>query len=139
MTTRTLTALFADHATAELAAERLRAAGVPEKSIEIRRADEGDVAPGNAPSGGLFAVGDLLRTEFDTPGITRGVEAGGTVLVAFGVPEDLALRGPEDPQGGSDRGRGPARPRPRVGGAGLRPILGRCGQTPAAGCVKLAP
>ncbi len=89
MTTRTLTALFADHATAELAAERLRAAGVPEKSIETRRADEGDIAPGNAPSGGLFAVGDLLRTEFDTPGITRGVEAGGTVLVAFGVPEDL--------------------------------------------------
>ncbi len=88
MTTRTLTALYADHAAAERAAERLRAAGVPQQSIETHRATEGDVAPGNTRSG-LFAVRDLLRTGFDAPG-SGGAEARGTVVVASGLPEGLS-------------------------------------------------
>ena len=82
MPARTLTALYIDHATAERAVERLRAIGVPEESLELHRAEEGDVAPGNTPSGGLFALGDILQ-----PGQTRGVAAGGTVVVAADVPE----------------------------------------------------
>jgi hypothetical protein len=91
MTTRTLTALYNDHATAERAVERLRAVGVPEGSIEMHRADEGDIAPGNAPSGGLFAaMSELFMPEAERHGYMRGIERGCTVVVASRVPEDLA-------------------------------------------------
>jgi hypothetical protein len=93
MTTRTLTALYNDHATAERAAERLRALGVPEGSIEMHRADEGDIAPGNAPSGGLFAtMSELFMPDADRHGYLAGIERGCTVVVAFRVPDDLAAR-----------------------------------------------
>jgi hypothetical protein len=86
MATRTFTALFTDAAAAETAMERLRAIGIPERSLEMHKANEGDVAPGNVPSGGLFAVGDLLN-----PGNDRqGLEAGSTVVVALHVPGELA-------------------------------------------------
>jgi hypothetical protein len=89
MTTRTLTALFVDHSTAERAAERLRAIGIAEEALELHRASEGDVAPGNAPSGGLFGLVDLFMPDADRAGYGRGIEGGGTVLVALRVPEAL--------------------------------------------------
>ena len=48
MTTHTLTALYSDHATAERAAERLRAIGVPEASLEIHPEAAGDMPAGGA-------------------------------------------------------------------------------------------
>lgn len=94
--TRTLTALFTDHASAERAAERRRAAGVPEAALETHRATEGDVAPGDTPSG-LFAAGDLLRSELDTPGLGRG-RAAGTVLLASRVPDGVAAEAARIPK-----------------------------------------
>jgi hypothetical protein len=85
MATQTLTALYNDPATAETAMERLRAIGIPERSLEMHRAAEGDIAPGNAPSGGLFALGDLLGNA----GNADGIAAGGTVVMALHVPEAL--------------------------------------------------
>ena len=81
-----LTALYADPATAERAMERLRAIGVPQDGIEMHRAGEGDVVPGNAPSGGLFGLRGLLAPS-DLRGYELGV-AGGTVVVASHVPPD---------------------------------------------------
>jgi hypothetical protein len=89
MTTRTLTALFIDHSTAEIAAERLRAVGIPEESIEMHRASEGDIPPGDVPSGGLFGLADLFVPDADRAGYASGVEGGGTLLVALRVPEAL--------------------------------------------------
>jgi hypothetical protein len=90
--TRTLTALYPDHATAERAAERLRAIGVPEHRIELHRAEEGDVAPGQHMSrGGLFgALGGLLVPESDLSGYERALSGGCTVLVASHVPHEVA-------------------------------------------------
>jgi hypothetical protein len=85
MANQTLTALFNDPAAAEMAMERLRAIGIPERSLELHKATEGDVVPGNAPSGGLFAVGDLLNPGNDA----RGLEAGVTVVTALHVPDEL--------------------------------------------------
>ncbi len=85
MSTHTLTGLFSDHATAERAAERLRAIGIPEGSLEIHEAIAGDVSPGNAPGSGLFGVADPLL-----PGPeTAGPEVSGTVVVALRVPDEL--------------------------------------------------
>ena len=88
--TRILTALYADHAAAERAAERLRAIGVPEHHIEMHRSDEGDVVPGqHVTSGGLFgALSGLLVPESDLRGYERGLAGGCTVVVASHVPPD---------------------------------------------------
>ena len=88
--TRILTALYADHATAERAAERLRAIGVPEHHIEMHRSEEGDVVPGqHVTSGGLFgALSGLLVPESDLRTYERGLAGGCTVVVASHVPSD---------------------------------------------------
>ena len=86
-----LTALYADHAAAERAAERLRAAGVPEHHIELHRSAEGDVGPGAsiAAGDGLFgALSTLLVPESDLHAYERGLGRGGTVLIARHVPHD---------------------------------------------------
>ncbi len=86
MASQTLTALYNEAATAEEAVERLRALGIPEQALEMHPAADGDILPGNAPSGGLFSIGDILGD--------RGEEgtASGTIVVAFRVPEDLVAR-----------------------------------------------
>ena len=88
--THILTALYADHAAAERAAERLRGAGVPEDGIELHRAAEGDVGPGEHRVGdGLFgALSTLLVPESDLHAYERGLGRGGAVLIARGVPHD---------------------------------------------------
>ena len=88
--TRILTALYADHAAAERAAERLRAIGVPDRHIEMHRSDEGDVVPGqHVTSGGLFgALSGLLVPKSDLRGYERGLAGGCTVVVASHVPPD---------------------------------------------------
>ena len=48
-------------------------------------ASEGDIEPGNAPSGGLFALGDILRNRGDE----HGIASAGTVVMAFDVPDRL--------------------------------------------------
>ena len=75
MTDTGLTALYADHASAERAAERLRAIGVPEHHIELHRSEEGDVVPGQHPAGdGLFgALSGLLVPESDLRAYERGL------------------------------------------------------------------
>ena len=65
--------------------ERLRAIGIPEASLEMHPATDGDIAPGNAPSGGLFGLGDPLGNQADE----RGIAGAGTVVVALHVPDDL--------------------------------------------------
>jgi len=85
MASQTLTALYNDSATAEAAVERLRAIGIPEPSLEMHPAADGDLLPGNTASGGLFALGDILGTR----GGPDGIAASGTVVVAFHVPDDL--------------------------------------------------
>lgn len=92
--TRTLTALYPDDATAERAAERLRAVGVPEHHIEMHSAGEGDVLPGDhIPGAGLFgALSNLLVPERDLHAYERGLGGGCTVLVATHVSTDLAGR-----------------------------------------------
>lgn len=85
MATESLTALFNETAAAETAMERLRALGIPESSLEIHQSTEGDVVPGNAPSGGLFTIGDVLNPFNDA----RGLESGSTVVVALHVPAEL--------------------------------------------------
>ena len=81
MASQTLTALYNDPVTAEAAIERLRAIGIPEASLEMHPATDGDIAPGNAPSGGLFGLGDQADE--------RGIAGAGTVVVALHVPDDL--------------------------------------------------
>ena len=90
--TRILTALYPDHATAERAAERLRAVGVPEENIELHRSETGDVAPvGHLTGGGLFgALSGLLMPEPDVRAYQRELDRGRTVVVASHVPADLA-------------------------------------------------
>lgn len=80
----TLTALYSDEVAAERAMERLRALGVPEESMELHPASEGDVLPGEQPTG-LFALGSLLSggSVGDGPGRS------GVVLVATGVPGEI--------------------------------------------------
>ena len=85
MASRTLTALYSDEARAEIALERLRGIGLPEHCLEIHHASDGDIEPGAAPSGGLFALGNILRNR----GNEHGIAATGTVLMAFDVPERL--------------------------------------------------
>ena len=85
MASQTLTALYNDPVTAEAAIERLRAIGIPEASLEMHPATDGDIAPGNAPSGGLFGLGDPLGNQADE----RGIAGAGTVVVALHVPDDL--------------------------------------------------
>jgi hypothetical protein len=85
MASQTLNALYSDEAKAELALDRLRAIGLPEGSLEMHRASDGDIQPGSAPSGGLFALGDILRNRGDE----HGIAGQGTVLMAFNVPERL--------------------------------------------------
>ena len=84
---RTLTALYRDPSTAETAMERLRALGVPEKSMELHTSGAGDIAPGNAVAGGLFGLRDLLAPE--------RLGEGGAVLVALHVPEELVSEATE--------------------------------------------
>ena len=88
--THILTALYADHATAERAAERLRAVGVPEDGIELHGAAEGDVDPGGHRAGdGLFgALSTLLVPESDLHAYERGLGRGGAVLIARDVPHE---------------------------------------------------
>lgn len=81
MGSRTLTALYNEASAAEVAMDRLRAIGLPEASLEVHPAGEGDVVPGNAPSAGLFGLRDLVAPQ-------RSAE-GGTVLVALHVPDAL--------------------------------------------------
>ena len=85
MASQTLTALYSDEARAEIALERLRGIGLPERSLEMHHASDGDIEPGAAPSGGLFALGDILRNRGDE----HGIAATGTVVMAFDVPEGL--------------------------------------------------
>jgi hypothetical protein len=85
MASQTLTALYTDEARAEMALERLRAMGLPERSLEMHHASDGDIEPGSAPSGGLFALGDILRNRGDE----HGIAGNGTVVMAFDVPERL--------------------------------------------------
>jgi hypothetical protein len=85
MASQTLTALYSDEARAETALERLRAIGLPERSLEMHHASDGDIEPGSAPSGGLFALGDILRNRGDE----HGIAGHGTVVMAFDVPEKL--------------------------------------------------
>lgn len=80
----TLTALFADEATAERAMERLRALGVPEEAMELHPTSEGDVLPGQHPAG-LFAGSALLTPEAMNAAPTRA----GAVVVATGVPGEI--------------------------------------------------
>jgi hypothetical protein len=87
--TRTFTALYRDHVTAERALERLRAAGVPEGALIVRRASETDreLASGG---GGLFAaLGEFFMPEPDRHSYARGLERGGTVIVVTGIPAEL--------------------------------------------------
>ena len=88
MTSQTLTALYNEPATAEVAIERLRAIGIPERSLEMHQATDGDIVPGNAPSGGLFTLGDILGSRADRDGIAGT----GTVVVALRVPGDLVAK-----------------------------------------------
>ena len=85
-----LTALYADPAAAERAAERLRGAGVPEDGIELHGAAEGDVDPGGHRVGdGLFgALSTLLVPESDLHAYERGLGRGGAVLIARDVPHE---------------------------------------------------
>lgn len=85
-----LTALYADPAAAERAAERLRGAGVPEDGIELHGAAEGDVDPGGHRVGdGLFgALSTLLVPESDLHAYERGLGRGGAVLIARNVPHE---------------------------------------------------
>ena len=87
---RILTALYPDQASAERAAERLHAIGVPEQHIEMHRSEEGDVVPGRHPSSdGLFgAFAGLLVPESDLRSYERGLGRGCTVLIASQVPRD---------------------------------------------------
>lgn len=89
--TRILTALYPDHATAERAAERLRAVGVPQENIELHRSETGDVAPGgHLTGGGLFgALSGLLMPEPDVRTYQREFDRGSTVLVASHVAAEL--------------------------------------------------
>jgi hypothetical protein len=89
---RILTALYPDQSSAERAAERLRAIGVPEEHIEMHRSEEGDVAPGQHPTGdGLFgAFAGLLVPESDLRSYEHGLGRGCTVLIASQVPRDRA-------------------------------------------------
>jgi hypothetical protein len=84
--TSTLTALFADRSTAERAVERLHAAGVPERCIEMHQADEGDFVSQDTASRGLFSLEQLVAPD------DRAAEAmqRRTVVVATGVPGDLS-------------------------------------------------
>lgn len=78
----TLTALYPEEVAAERAMERLRALGVPEETMELHPTAEGDILPGEQPTG-LFALGSLLS------GGTDGPAKPGVVLVATGVPGEL--------------------------------------------------
>jgi hypothetical protein len=78
---RTLTALYAEAGTAEVAMERLRAIGLAESLMELHRVGEGDIVPGAAPSGGLFGLRDLLAPDM--------AAEGGMVLLAHRVPEEM--------------------------------------------------
>ena len=127
--TRILTALYADHAAAERAAERLRAIGVPDHHIEMHRSDEGDVVPGqHLTSGGLFgALSGLLGAESDLRGYERGLGGGCTVSspATFrptasgprGRPS-TRTRSRSTPSVGDRRRRTKARPAPRAASAG---------------------
>jgi hypothetical protein len=84
--TRTITALFADRATAERAVERLHAAGVPEACIEIHRADDGGLYPRDTASRGLFAAEELVAPDENAEATMRGR----TTVVTTGVPAELA-------------------------------------------------
>ena len=60
MSTHTLTALYSDHATAERAAERLRAIGVPEASLEIHPRGRGRHAAGTRRAAASSTLADPL-------------------------------------------------------------------------------
>ena len=45
---------------ADAAVERHRVIGAAEGSLEVHRPADSDIAPGNAPSGGLFGLADML-------------------------------------------------------------------------------
>jgi hypothetical protein len=83
MPTHTLTALFSDAATAERAAERLRAIGVSEDSLDLHPESAGDLPTGRV--GILDLVDPLLPRE------DGGERADArTVLVASRVDGDLS-------------------------------------------------
>jgi hypothetical protein len=83
MTTHTLTALFSDAATAEQAAERLRALGVAEASLDVHPETAADMPP-------AAGIGILDLVEPLLPGAEAPERADArTVLVAARVPENL--------------------------------------------------
>jgi hypothetical protein len=83
MSTHTLTALFSDAATAEQAAERLRAIGIPEASLDVHPETAGDLPL--ATGIGILDVADPLLPREGA----AEVEDARTILVATAVPEDL--------------------------------------------------
>jgi len=84
MTTHTLTALFSDPATAEQAAERLRAIGVPEASLDLHPETAADMPP--SAGIGLLDLADPLLPRAGTENLADAR----TVLVASRVPEELS-------------------------------------------------
>lgn len=80
----TLTALFPDEATGERAMERLRALGVPDEAMELHPASEGDMMPGQHPTG-LFGGSALLAPE----AINAAPARSGVVVVATGVAGEI--------------------------------------------------
>jgi hypothetical protein len=89
---RTLTALYETEAAADRAADRLVEAGLPRSSIEAERASEADVSASKHHRSKLMAaLWELEMPSADRQSYERGLDRGGVVLVAHGVPE--ALRG----------------------------------------------
>jgi hypothetical protein len=85
MSTHTLTALFSDPSTAEQAAERLRAIGVPEASLDVHPETTADMPP--AAGVGILDLADPLLPR---DGAAEAAADARTVLVATQVPGDLA-------------------------------------------------
>ena len=114
MATRTFTALFTDPAAAETAMERLRAIGIPERSLEMHQAAEGDVAPGNAPSAGSSPSATCSARAATAQAARR--RAVPSSSLALNVPDGRSASRGATRHPGGERHRG----RPRIGTAADR-------------------
>jgi hypothetical protein len=91
--TQTLVALYEADAAAERAAGRLVEAGVPGGAIERKRASEAEVeARKHDRSKLMAALFALEMPDRDRQSYERGMDRGGTLLVAHDVPADLRER-----------------------------------------------
>ena len=132
MASQTLTAIYNDSASAEAAIERRRAIGIPERSLEMHRAADGDILPGSAPSGGLFALGRHPRRRSRRAWDRRRRYGGGGAARAG----RSRRQGHRHPRRRGDRGRQGSRQRlipPRAGWLGPGRMQRRSGPIEGAG------